>query len=288
MRAWLFTILRNTYFSIQRKRGREVQDSAGMHAERMGVAPSQEGVVDLADFRRALAKLSEEQREVLIMVGVSGISYEEAAEICGVAVGTVKSRVNRARNSSPNCSASWTRPRSVRTATRSASRAAREPRSAGCDKVPERGRIERPRSELSGKRDVFLATDGQDEGRPGPRRPARFSKEGPSHETLAPARLRLRRPARRPCFFAVDDADVALQPDPVFADHDDAEQRHVVGYNGARAGLDHQHCADQRHHHDHGSATGMWYTAPITTGQHRASDLINQSVITAPTSASVR
>ncbi len=68
MRAWLFTILRNTYFSIQRKRGREVQDSAGMHAERMGVAPSQEGVVDLADFRRALAKLSEEQREVLIMV----------------------------------------------------------------------------------------------------------------------------------------------------------------------------------------------------------------------------
>ena len=98
MQAWLFTILRNTYFSIQRKRGREVQDSAGMHAERMGVAPAQEGVVDLADFRRALAKLSEEQREVLIMVGVSGISYEEAAEICGVAVGTVKSRVNRARN----------------------------------------------------------------------------------------------------------------------------------------------------------------------------------------------
>lgn len=98
MRAWLFTILRNTYFSIQRKRGREVQDSQGMHAERMGVAPAQEGVVDLADFRRALAQLSQEQREVLIMVGVSGISYEEAADICGVAVGTVKSRVNRARN----------------------------------------------------------------------------------------------------------------------------------------------------------------------------------------------
>ncbi len=58
--------------------------------------------------------------------------------------------------------------------------------------------------------------------------------------------------------------------------------------NGARAWLDHQHCADQRHHHDHGLCHGMWYTAPITTGQHRASDLINQSVITAPTSASVR
>ncbi len=97
MRAWLFTILRNSYFSIRRKRGREVQDATGAYAERVGTAPTQDGVVDLADFRRALAKLSPEQREVLIMVGVSGISYEEAAEVCGVAVGTVKSRVNRAR-----------------------------------------------------------------------------------------------------------------------------------------------------------------------------------------------
>jgi RNA polymerase sigma-70 factor (ECF subfamily) len=97
MRAWLFTILRNGFFSILRKRGREIQDSSGMHAERLGVAPAQDGVVDLADFRKALAKLSAEQREVLIMVGVSGLSYEEAAQICGVAVGTVKSRVNRAR-----------------------------------------------------------------------------------------------------------------------------------------------------------------------------------------------
>jgi RNA polymerase sigma-70 factor (ECF subfamily) len=97
MRAWLFTILRNGYFSIQRKRGREIQDTTGMYAERVGVAPSQDGVVDLADFRRALAQLSDEQREVLLMIGVGGISYEEAAQISGVAVGTVKSRVNRAR-----------------------------------------------------------------------------------------------------------------------------------------------------------------------------------------------
>lgn len=98
MRAWLFTILRNTYFSLHRKRGREVQDSSGIYAERLAVAPQQDGVVDLADFRVALGKLPSEQREVLIMVGASGLSYEEVADICGVAVGTVKSRVNRARN----------------------------------------------------------------------------------------------------------------------------------------------------------------------------------------------
>lgn len=96
-RAWLFVILRNTYFSLYRRRGREVQDVDGAHAERLSVAGGQDSAIDLADFRKALARLSEEQREVLIMVGASGLSYEETAEICGVAVGTVKSRVNRAR-----------------------------------------------------------------------------------------------------------------------------------------------------------------------------------------------
>jgi RNA polymerase sigma-70 factor, ECF subfamily len=98
LRAWLFTILRNTYYSLYRKRGREVQDVDGEHAARVAVAPTQYGVMDLADFRKALAQLPAEQREVLIMVGASGLSYEEAAEICGVAVGTIKSRINRARN----------------------------------------------------------------------------------------------------------------------------------------------------------------------------------------------
>jgi RNA polymerase sigma-70 factor, ECF subfamily len=97
LRAWLFTILRNTYYSLHRKRGREVQDVDGEHAARVAVAPAQDGMMDLADFRRALAQLPAEQREVLIMVGATGLSYEEAAEICGVAVGTIKSRVNRAR-----------------------------------------------------------------------------------------------------------------------------------------------------------------------------------------------
>ena len=97
LRAWLFTILRNTYYSLYRKRGREVQDSDGTYAQRLTVSGEQESALDLADFRKALARLSEEHREVLIMVGASGLSYEEAAEICGVAVGTIKSRVNRAR-----------------------------------------------------------------------------------------------------------------------------------------------------------------------------------------------
>jgi RNA polymerase sigma-70 factor, ECF subfamily len=97
MRAWLFTILRNTYYSLYRRRGREVQDTDGVYSGRIATPPSQEGPLDLADFRAALAKLPPQQRDVLLMVGASGFSYEETAEICGVAVGTVKSRLNRAR-----------------------------------------------------------------------------------------------------------------------------------------------------------------------------------------------
>jgi RNA polymerase sigma-70 factor (ECF subfamily) len=97
LRAWLFTILRNTYFSLYRRRGREVQDSDGLYANRIATAAPQESAVEMQEFRVALTKLSEEHREALLLVGASGFSYEEAAEVCGVAVGTVKSRVNRAR-----------------------------------------------------------------------------------------------------------------------------------------------------------------------------------------------
>jgi RNA polymerase sigma-70 factor (ECF subfamily) len=97
LRAWLFTILRNTYYSAYRRRGREVQDSDGAYAGRFATSAPQESALDLADFKIALEKLPDEQREVLIMVGASGFSYEEAAAICGVQVGTVKSRVSRAR-----------------------------------------------------------------------------------------------------------------------------------------------------------------------------------------------
>ncbi|WP_205470708.1 sigma-70 family RNA polymerase sigma factor [Breoghania sp. L-A4] len=97
VRAWLFTILRNAFYSSYRKNKREVQDVDGAYSSRLAEHPAQDGHLDLADFRRALETLPSDQREALILVGASGFSYIEAAEICGCAVGTVKSRVNRAR-----------------------------------------------------------------------------------------------------------------------------------------------------------------------------------------------
>jgi RNA polymerase sigma-70 factor (ECF subfamily) len=97
LKAWLFTILRNEFYSQMRKRGREVQDSDGAMTARLAVHPSQDGALDLQDFRRALKQLPEDQREAIILIGASGFSYEEAAEICGCAVGTIKSRVSRGR-----------------------------------------------------------------------------------------------------------------------------------------------------------------------------------------------
>ncbi len=98
LKAWLFTILRNTYFSERRKRRREVEDADGSYAARLATQPAQHGHMDMQDFRAALTKLPDDQREALVLVGAAGFSYEEAAEISGCAVGTIKSRVNRARN----------------------------------------------------------------------------------------------------------------------------------------------------------------------------------------------
>ena len=97
MRAWLFTILRNVYFTELRRKRREVEDAEGQHASSIAVAGEQSAHLDMSDFQIALARLPPDQREVLTLVGASGFSYEEAAEICGVAVGTIKSRLNRAR-----------------------------------------------------------------------------------------------------------------------------------------------------------------------------------------------
>jgi RNA polymerase sigma-70 factor (ECF subfamily) len=97
MSAWLFTILRNLFRSEYRKRRREVEDGDGSYAETLKSQPEQSSRVEFEEFRTALAKLPPDQREALILVGASGFSYEEAAEICGCAVGTIKSRVNRAR-----------------------------------------------------------------------------------------------------------------------------------------------------------------------------------------------
>jgi RNA polymerase sigma-70 factor (ECF subfamily) len=97
LRAWLFTILRNIYYSNYRKRAREVQDSEGVYARRLTVPGDQESHLDLEDFRKAMATLPAEQREVLTLIGASGLSYEEAAAICEVEIGTIKSRLSRAR-----------------------------------------------------------------------------------------------------------------------------------------------------------------------------------------------
>jgi RNA polymerase sigma-70 factor, ECF subfamily len=97
LKAWLFTILRNIFFSEHRKRRREVEDADGHHSAGLAVHAEQLGHMDFEDFRIALRELPTDQREALILVGAEGFSYEEAAEISGCAVGTIKSRVNRAR-----------------------------------------------------------------------------------------------------------------------------------------------------------------------------------------------
>ena len=97
MRAWLFTILRNSYFSSLRKTRREVADPDGIHAAGLFTKPDHDGRLAFSDFRRAFDQLTPEHREVLILVGASGFSCEEAAGMIGVAEGTVKSRTSRAR-----------------------------------------------------------------------------------------------------------------------------------------------------------------------------------------------
>lgn len=97
LRAWLFTILRNTFYSHRRKVKREVSDVDGMYANRIATKPAHDGRLHLRDFLSAFDRLSPEQREALILVGASGFTYDEAAVMCGVALGTIKSRVNRGR-----------------------------------------------------------------------------------------------------------------------------------------------------------------------------------------------
>ena len=96
--AWLFTILRNLFRSEYRKRRREVEDADGSFAQTLKSHPDQIGRIEFQEFREALSQLPQDQREALILVGASGFSYEEAADICECAVGTIKSRVNRARS----------------------------------------------------------------------------------------------------------------------------------------------------------------------------------------------
>jgi RNA polymerase sigma factor (sigma-70 family) len=98
LQAWLFTIQRNLFFSGHRKTQREVEDADGVHAAAMTSLPDQEDRLAVQDLHAALALLPREQREALLLVAAEGLSYEETAAALGAKVGTIKSRVNRARN----------------------------------------------------------------------------------------------------------------------------------------------------------------------------------------------
>lgn len=98
LNAWLFTIMRNRFRSEYRKNRRMVEDPDGAYATKLTSAPAQDAGLDLEDFFAVLGQISAEQRDAVMMVGASGMSYEAAAEAAGVPVGTIKSRVNRARD----------------------------------------------------------------------------------------------------------------------------------------------------------------------------------------------
>jgi RNA polymerase sigma-70 factor, ECF subfamily len=98
LQAWLFTILRNSFHTEHRKRSREVEDGDGAYAQALVTLPDQIAKLELQDLSVALSKLPSDQRQAILLVGVEGLSYEEAAMVVGVPLGTIKSRVNRARH----------------------------------------------------------------------------------------------------------------------------------------------------------------------------------------------
>ncbi|WP_374656308.1 sigma-70 family RNA polymerase sigma factor [Phenylobacterium sp.] len=97
MKAWTFMILRNQFYSEKRRSWRQSQLDQEAAERTLVAVDDPEAPVALDELRLSLAALPAEQREALILVGAGGFAYEEAAEICGCAVGTVKSRVSRAR-----------------------------------------------------------------------------------------------------------------------------------------------------------------------------------------------
>ncbi|MDO8901083.1 MAG: sigma-70 family RNA polymerase sigma factor [Phenylobacterium sp.] len=97
MKAWTFMILRNQFYSEKRRSWRQSQLDQEAAERTLVAVDDPEAPVALDELRLSLGMLPPEQREALILVGAGGFAYEEAAEICGVAVGTVKSRVSRAR-----------------------------------------------------------------------------------------------------------------------------------------------------------------------------------------------
>src|SRR3954466_14079719 len=83
LQAWLFTIMRNLFYSGYRKHKREVEDVDGLYAAKLSTLPEEPGCVEFAALRLALSQLSDEQREAVLLVGAEGLTYEETAEVCG-------------------------------------------------------------------------------------------------------------------------------------------------------------------------------------------------------------
>ena len=97
LKAWTFTILRNQFYSIKRRSWRATSLEPEVAEQTIVASSDVEQSMHLNDLRRGLDMLQDDQREAIILIGASGLSYEEAAEICDCAVGTIKSRVSRAR-----------------------------------------------------------------------------------------------------------------------------------------------------------------------------------------------
>lgn len=96
-RAWMFMILRNHYYTTLRKNARMVSWDPEIAERVLVTGPTQHDGLNVQDVQAALLKLPAEQREVLLLIGANGVSYEEAAEIMGCAIGTIKSRLARGR-----------------------------------------------------------------------------------------------------------------------------------------------------------------------------------------------
>ena len=98
MKAWTFMILRNQFYSDKRRSWRSSQLDPEVAERTLEAASNSIASLELDEVRRALACLPDDQREALILIGAGGLSYEEVSEICGCAIGTIKSRVSRARD----------------------------------------------------------------------------------------------------------------------------------------------------------------------------------------------
>lgn len=97
MKSWLFTIMRNAFYTRIRIQTREAPGAAECASLRPASDPTQEWSARGREIAQAIQRLPEQQRQVLMLIGVLGVSYHEAAGICGCAMGTIKSRLNRAR-----------------------------------------------------------------------------------------------------------------------------------------------------------------------------------------------